>query len=250
MKPAATANPQWLLPKWPAPPSIKAAVTTRQGGVSSAPYESFNLGDHVGDKPDSVALNRQRLSEYLKLPSAPLWLNQVHGSVVCQADRTTSPRTADAITTRTPHKVCAILTADCLPILLCSTQGNEIAAIHAGWRGLVQGVIQKTLSGMHTMPEEIIAWLGPAIGSRAYEIDRPVFDRFIQLKSQFEDCFIPTRTDHWQMDIYAIARFLLRQQGVTQIHGGEHCTYSEDKLFFSHRREGITGRMASLIWIS
>ncbi len=243
-------EPLFLQPNWPAPESICAAITTRQAGVSARPYESFNLGDHVGDKVRHVAQNRQQLITALQLPNPPLWLQQVHSTTVWQAEHGSTQRVADAIIARSRQTVCAVLTADCLPLLLCSQNGAEIAAIHAGWRGLAQGIIQNTIRQMQTSAGQLMVWMGPAIGPDAYEVDQPVYERFVDQNPALASCFASARAGHWQMDIYAIARQILKQQGVTQIYGGEHCTYTEKELFFSHRRDGTTGRMASLIWIS
>jgi hypothetical protein len=243
-------QPIFLLPDWPAPESVRAAVTTRQSGASSAPYDSFNLGDHVGDKSRHVAQNRQQLITALQLPGSPLWLQQVHSTTVWQAEADSTQRVADAIIARSRQTVCAILSADCLPLLLCSQDGDEVAAIHVGWRGLAQGIIQNTIRQLKTPAGQMMVWMGPAIGPAAYEVDQPVHERFVHHNSALASCFTRSRAGHWQMDIYAIARQILGSLGVTHIYGGEHCTYSDSDLFFSHRRDGTTGRMASLIWIS
>ena len=255
-----------IIPDWPAPSSIGAAVTTKAGGCSRAPYEDFNLAMHVGDNPACVQSNRLDLLKLLDLPSEPAWLEQVHGTNVVnakQASLSEMPLKADASYSADGSDVCVVMTADCLPILLCDTQGRQIAAVHAGWRGLANGIIGKTLEAFDDTSGSIIAWLGPAIS-------QPYFEVGAELKTHFEknninnrevfgrEAFGPSvRESHWYADLYCLAKNQLRASGVSAIYGGEYCTYSnsalsekkrDSKRFFSYRRDGATGRMASLIW--
>jgi YfiH family protein len=237
-----------IRPDWPAPPMVRAVVTTRAGGVSLPPYDSLNLGDHVGDDPAAVRTNRQRLSEALSLPAAPRWLRQVHGTCSVEASACSDQCEADAAHTRTPGIVCAVLTADCLPLLLCDREGRQVAAVHAGWRGLLNGVIEQTLARM-AEPEALLAWMGPAIGPRAFEVGEEVHEAFCAEDSAAEAAFSPSASGRYLADIYALARQRLTRAGVVEVSGGDYCTYSEPERFYSYRRDGQTGRMASLIWI-
>lgn len=238
-----------IKPRWPAPAHVHAVVTTRQGGVSRAPYDSFNLGDLVKDSAESVIANRKRLSEYLALPSGPNWLSQVHGTkVVTLHSDTATGIEADASVTATKGIVCAVLTADCLPVLFTDRDGNRIAAAHAGWRGLAAGILEATLAKMESDPERVLVWMGPAIGSRAFEVGPEVREKFISQHPASASAFRPSIGDRWWMDIYELARQRLRRQGVEAIFGGGFCTYSDPEQFFSYRRDGETGRMTSLIW--
>jgi len=237
-----------IQPDWPAPPGIHALTTTRLGGVSLAPYDSLNLGDHVGDAPAAVAENRRRLVEALSLPAEPHWLSQVHGTCATDAALAPSGCEADASHTERPGVVCAVLTADCLPLLLCDRAGRHVAAVHAGWRGLLNGVIERTIEVM-AAEGDVIAWLGPAIGPRAFEVGDEVREAFIAAASAATAAFVPSSNGRWLADIYALARQRLQAIGVGSVHGGQHCTYSEAERFYSYRRDGQTGRMASLIWI-
>ncbi len=238
----------WLVPGWPAPPNVHALVTPRGGGVSVAPYASLNLGGHVGDDPQAVARNRAILRE--RLPAEPLWLNQVHAANVADADSAAGVPEADASVARLPGKVCAVLTADCLPLLLCDRQGTVIAAAHAGWRGLAGGVIEATVEAMACDPATLMVWLGPAIGPSAFEVGGEVRDIFLAADHAAADAFAPRSDDKWLADIYRLARLRLARCGVVQISGGDFCTYRESAHFFSYRRDQATGRMASLIWLS
>lgn len=238
-----------ILPDWPAPQHIKALTTTRFGGVSQKPYQDFNLGAHVGDNPLAVAQNRQILREQLSLRNEPLWLNQVHGNEIIQADITekTTP-TADGSFTQKPNVVCTIMTADCLPILLCDRAGKQVAAIHGGWRSLAADIIDVALKQFAIPGQEILAWLGPAIGPEVFEVGDEVRDMFIAQDPQAELAFIATKPGKWLCNIYLIARQHLNKRGVTAIYGGNFCTYAESDRFFSYRRDQTTGRMASMIW--
>lgn len=238
-----------LTPEWPAPCSVRACSTTRVGGVSAAPYDSLNLGAHVGDLPESVQENRQRLVEGAGLPAMPQWLEQVHGTDVAHLPlRSLATVAADAAYTDRPGAVCAVMTADCLPVLFCADAGHEVAAAHAGWRGLCGGVLEETLRRFHAPASQIMAWLGPAIGPQAFEVGPEVREAFMAQHVDAAQAFIP-HGGKYLADIYALARLRLQAQGVTRIYGGEACTVSEPSKFFSYRRDGSTGRMASLIWL-
>ncbi|HES75690.1 MAG TPA: peptidoglycan editing factor PgeF [bacterium] len=242
----------FIIPDWPLPPGVRAAQTTRNGGVSGAPYASLNLATHVGDDPAHVQANRQQLRTALALPSEPRWLEQVHGIEVHLASHENTPPhapRADAAYTDQAGIVLAIMTADCLPVLLASRDGQEIAAAHAGWRGLLGGVLEASLSHFRAPPTEIIAWLGPAISQAAFEVGDEVRTAFMQHDPAAEAAFMPgLRAGHWQADLYALARLRLRAAGVTQIYGGDLCSYQDPSRFYSYRRATPTGRMASLIW--
>jgi polyphenol oxidase len=250
----------FIFPDWNAPPKIRAVITTRLApGVSSGPYARCNLGDHVDDAIEHVTRNRQLLRASLRLPAEPIWLKQVHGTTVCDVDSlptlldVPSPTlVADAARTTRPVTVLAVLTADCLPLLLCADDGSEIAAIHAGWRGLAAGVIEQTMARMRTPAERVLAWFGPAIGPEAFEVGAEVRGAFVTIDPQAARAFRAhgsARTDKWLCDIYALARLRLRALGVKRISGGNDCTASDSQHFFSYRRDRVTGRMASLIWI-
>jgi len=243
----------FLRPAWPLPSAIHCAQTTRFGGVSLAPYAELNLATHVGDMPVHVHENRHLLLEQLALPSEPLWLEQVHGTevyVASSANAPTHPPRADAAYTDQPGVVLAVLTADCLPVLFASCDGTEIAAAHAGWRGLHAGVLEATLNTFKNPPEEILAWFGPAISQAAFEVGSEVREAFIQHDPAANLAFVPSaRTGHWQADLYQLARLRCHAAGVHNIHGGDLCSFS-DPRFYSYRRETPTGRMASLIWRS
>ncbi|MCW9023704.1 MAG: peptidoglycan editing factor PgeF [Gammaproteobacteria bacterium] len=238
----------WLQPDWPAPENIKAGTTLRTGGVSQPPYDSLNLGDHVGDDPTAVTENRQRLFQ-LGLPSEPIWLKQVHSKQVVDAP-TTQPGEieADGSYTSVTGIVCAVMTADCLPVLICNQQGTQVAAVHAGWRGLADGIIETAIDKFNDEKSDLLVWLGPAIGPNAYEVGDDVRDAFVNHDPHAESAFIVSN-NKWLMDIYTLARQRLTTSGVNHIYSGEHCTYNNKTHFYSYRRDGITGRMASLIWI-
>lgn len=243
-------NREWIIPDWPAPSDVRAVATTRNGpGVSQPPFDAFNLGMHCGDDPQAVDENRARVVSAAFLPATPRWLRQVHGTHVVRfetsADR---EREGDAATTRMPGVVLAILTADCLPVLFCARDGSEIAAAHAGWRGLCAGVLEHTLAAMRSQRESILAWLGPAIGPGSYEVGDEVREAFLRHDPAAAEAFAPTRPDHWHCDLYALARQRLRATGVAQISGGSFDTFTDPRLY-SYRREGArSGRSATLIW--
>lgn len=246
-----------LIPEWPCPANIRAAVTTRRGGVSTGPWRSLNLAYHVGDSPVAVQQNWQLLSALLRFPSSPQLLEQVHGTevVVARGDRVI--RRADGCYSGESGTVCCVMTADCLPILLCNRQGTEVAALHAGWRGLADGIVASGISHFNTPATELQAWLGPAIGKANFEVGEDVYSAFLRNApawgslSDIEHCFIPTQQpDRWYADLYALARLALNAQGLLRVYGGQFCTYADTDRFYSFRRDGQTGRMASLIWIS
>lgn len=243
----ATAELKLLYPDWPAPASVHALVTTRAGGVSRGRYGSLNLAAHVGDDARHVQLNRERLRS--QLPADPVWLTQVHGTDVVDAARAVAATRADGAVARTRGVVCAVLTADCLPIFLCNRQGTEVALLHAGWRGLAAGIVERGLAALRSPSAELLAWLGPAIGATAYEVGDDVRQAFARGDVQVQDAFAAGRPGKWYMDIGRVARQQLLDRGVRAIYGGDHCTATQADLFFSYRRDGATGRMASLIWL-
>ena len=236
---------RWIEPDWPAPPNIRAASSMRGGGVSNGPYASLNLGTHVGDAPGSVAENRARLTVSLGLPSEPVWLEQVHGDRTVQADFASNPQ-ADAAWTSAHCVVCAVMTADCLPVLLCGQDGAAVAAVHAGWRGLLGGIIQSAVAAMGA--RDPLAWLGPAIGPEAFEVGGDVREAFMNQSAGYAPAFRQTGEKTWLADIYHLGRIVLHQAGVTGVYGGNWCTFTQPDDFFSYRRDRDTGRMASLIW--
>ena len=244
----------WIVPDWPAPDNVEAVFTTRNGGFSSGAYASLNLGDHVGDDPEIVSRNRMLLHDML--PSAPNWLKQVHGKTVINADDDCAiPCHADASFSRHPGSVCAVLVADCLPILICDHEGTLVSAIHAGWRGLAAGVIEQAVSEMSAANRgspRLMAWLGPAIGPDHFEVGDEVRRAFIAQDMLSIQAFrrsgaLPARK--WLADLFLLARLSLNRAGITEIYGGTECTFSNRERFFSYRRDGTTGRMAGLIWL-
>lgn len=238
-----------IIPDWPAPAGVRAACTTRAGGVSQAPYASLNLGDHVGDATNAVAGNRARLRNVLNLPAEPCWLQQVHGNCAVNAAAQSQPCQADAAYTDQPGVVCAVLTADCLPLLLCDRAGTRVAAVHAGWRGLANGVIERALESFAASGGDLMAWLGPAIGPRAFEVGDEVRAEFVAHDAAAKAAFQPARAGHWYADLYTLARQRLSARAVSAVYGGDYCTYTDAARFYSYRRDGSTGRMASLIWL-
>jgi len=240
-------NESLIIPDWPAPANVKSLQTTRIGGVSQAPYDSLNFGDHVGDDPLKVAANRQLLNPLV--PTEPLWLQQVHGLTVVDAAVASCLPAADAAYASHKGAVCAVMTADCLPVLLCNTAGTEVAAVHAGWKGLLDGVIEASVNTMKSAPGELLAWFGPAIGPTAFEVGDDVRDAYIQHDAKAAEAFLGHGEGKWLGDIYQLARQRLNKLGVTQIYGGGLCTYTDEARFFSFRRDGATGRMATMIWL-
>jgi YfiH family protein len=233
---------------WPAPANVRALQTLRLGGCSPAPWESFNLGDHVGDDPGRVLANRARLRACL--PAEPRWLRQVHGVVTVDAANTPEMPEADAAWSRTAGVVCAVMTADCLPVLFCDRAGTVVAAAHAGWRGLLAGVLESTLAAMACPAGEVMAWLGPAIGPQAFEVGDEVREAFVAASPSAGAAFAAAAPGKWHANLYQLARQRLAEAGVTDVQGGDRCTWSESAHFFSYRRDGCTGRMATLIWLA
>ena len=240
---------------WPAPFQVKACFTLRTGGVSQQPYRSFNLGAHVGDSPPDVTSNRRQLSNNLQLETIT-WLTQVHGKNVADLDvidndllADTNNIVADACTSRVTHRPCSVMTADCLPVFFCNRAGTQVAMAHAGWRGLLSGVLQETLRTFG-QTASVMAYLGPAISAQAFEVGDDVRMAFLCHNASFGKHFEASPTSQrWMGDLYAIAREILQQSGVSEIYGGDRCTFTEKDAFFSYRRDGVTGRMANLIWL-
>jgi YfiH family protein len=246
-------QPQWLTPDWPVSATVRALSTLRTGGVSGPPYASLNLGSHVEDDAAAVAENRRALRDAAGLPAEPEWLEQVHETCVLDLD-SPAPGPADAAVTRQPGRVCAILTADCLPVLFASHAGDRVGAAHAGWRGLAAGVIEATVNALGGPPGELLAWLGPAIGTRHFEVGAEVREEFLRCAgagdtAAVDAAFIPNARGRYTADLYALARGRLRRLGVERIYGGGECTYTDDARYYSYRRDGRTGRQATLIWL-
>lgn len=238
-----------IYPDWPAPANVKAVTTTRPGGASELPFDSFNFADHVGDDPDAVRRNRNILWQTLQLPAVPTWLNQVHGDTVVDVSRCAERPSADAGYCTRTGPVCAVLTADCLPVLLCDRDGTCVAAVHAGWRGLAGGILESTIKALDTDPAQLIVWLGPAIGPMAFEVGDEVRQAFVDQHAQAVGAFSATTGGRWQADLYRLARIRLQAIGMDAIYGGGFCTFTDREQFYSYRRDGATGRMASLIWL-
>ena len=236
----------FLFPDWPAPAGVHAATTLRTGGVSIGPYTSLNPALHVGDDPDAVMRNRRFIRERLGLPSEPVWLEQIHSNNVVKAGAVSQPPQADASYTDERGVVCAVMTADCLPLLLCSVDGTRIAAVHAGWRGLLAGVISNAVAALGK--NELLVWLGPAIGPDTFEVGGEVRAAFVQKSPAFAEAFKPQGGGKWLADIYQLARIELNALGLTSLYGGRFCTVTEPDRFYSYRRDTVTGRMATLIW--
>ncbi len=261
----------FIVPDWPAPANVRALSTSRglpagdivsagqaisaggaaAFGYSAAPYQAFNLGNHVGDDPARVSANRQLLADVAGLTAAPLYLTQVHGIVVADCQQThTGEVVADAAVCRGVGPAALVMTADCLPVLFCDEDGTQVAAAHAGWRGLCDGVLEATLAHFAS-PAKVLAWLGPAIGPQHFEVGAEVRAAFVGKQAAAESCFVPTAaTGKYLADIYQLARLRLQAAGVYAIYGGDTCTYANPQQFFSYRRDGQTGRQASLIWLS
>jgi YfiH family protein len=237
-------------PDWPVPDNVRAVFTTRQGGGSGGPYASLNLGLHVGDDDDAVRGNRQLLRDHAGLPAEPVWLEQTHNTRAVDAARSDRGTAADAGYACVPGVVCVVQTADCLPLLLADGDGTCVAAVHAGWRGLAAGVIEAAVNSMPIAPSRLLAWLGPAISQEHFEVGDEVRQAFVDLDGRAANAFISGRPGKWQADMYALARLRLCELGVTQQYGGSWCTYSDSTRFYSYRRDGVTGRMAALIWLA
>ena len=241
---------QLIAADWPAPAGVIAGTTTRAGGVSGGRYASLNLGLHVGDDPGAVLENRRRLVAALGLPAEPRWLDQVHGAAVIDSDAldpVAAPPVADAAVSPSGKSVLGILTADCLPILLCDTNSPAIGALHCGWRSLAAGIVEASVRKLGVDPEGLLAWLGPAISQPAFEVGDDVRDLFLAGIEGAAACFVPNRNGRWQADLVALARLYLARAGVAQVYGGGWCTAGRADLFYSYRRDGPTGRIASVV---
>ncbi len=246
---------QLIKPNWPAPKNIHAYTTTRHQGYSHPPYESLNLGSYINDEDQYVAQNRELLEQRLDLPSNPIWLKQVHSNQVINIDQEPEIQLpqADAAYATLPHRVCVVTTADCLPVLVCNREGTKVASIHAGWRGLAEGVIENTIGQLDESSTNLYVWLGPAIGPERFEVGEDVVSAFSAVDPQTETAFVAMRNvpGKWLANLYLLARQRLKKLGVNHIYGGQYCTYTDDKNFYSYRRDqGKTGRMATLIWLS
>ncbi len=249
---------EFIYPDWPAPANVKALQTTRNGGVSAVPYDTFNLGLHVGDDPVRVNRNRQSLAQFM--PSEPVWLEQLHGVEVANADLAACRVIADASIARQRGSVCVVMTADCLPVLLCDEEGTVVAAVHAGWKGLAAGVIEVTVRAMGVAPQKLLAWFGPAIGPEAFEVGAEVREAFMAHDAEAASAFKSTPSplkgegggegEKYLADIYLLGRQRLEALGVSRISGGTLCTYHQKDKFFSYRRDGVTGRMGTFIWLA
>lgn len=236
-------------PNWNSPPGVQAFCTTRAGGHSAAPYDSFNLGHHVGDNAERVAQNRNLLSQALDLPAEPCWIKQTHSTSVVTLEQDDN-RTADAAITHTPGIVAVVMTADCLPILICNHSGSEVAAVHAGWRGLQAGVIQCALDAMQSANDQLMAWIGPGISQACFEVGDEVYAAYINSINDADRYFSAHGPGHWLCDLAGLAQLVFEQQGVSEVTRAPLCSYRDDKRFYSYRRDATTGRMASLIWIN
>ncbi len=240
--------PRVIVPGWPAPANVRAASTTRRGGVSRGVFASLNLGEDTGDEPAVVGENRARLRAHLALPREPAWLRQVHGTEV--VDAAGGGRAGDAAVAMHAGAVCAVLTADCLPVALCRDDGRGVGVAHAGWRGLAAGVLEASVRALGSSPGSMLAWLGPAIGPDAFEVGEEVRQAFVAADPAAAAAFRPSPGGRWLADLYALARQRLRACGVGAVFGGGWCTVSDPARFYSYRREGTTGRMATLIWLA
>jgi purine-nucleoside/S-methyl-5'-thioadenosine phosphorylase / adenosine deaminase len=241
---------EWLEPEWPVPRHVRVVSTLRTGGASEGAYASLNLAAHVGDDAGSVRENRRRLCEAAGLPSEPLWLDQVHGCEVVEADGQVGVPRADSAVATSPGRVCAVMTADCLPVVLADRAGTRVATAHAGWRGLVGGVIEATVAALGGDPADIVAWLGPAIGQGAFEVGPEVRQAFIDQLPDAGVSFQRNDRGRFQADLCALARIVLARTGVGSVFGGGWCTATDAARFFSYRRDGVTGRMATLAWLA
>ncbi len=245
-----TGELRWLEPDWPRPPGVRVISTLRTGGASEGPYASLNLAAHVGDLPEAVAENRSRLRAAAGLPGEPLWLEQVHGVDVLVHEGAPAGRSADASVAFERGRVCAVMTADCLPVVLADRAGTRIGIAHAGWRGLLAGVIEATIERLGCNPQDLQAWLGPAIGAAAFEVGEEVRDAYARRSAILTGAFNPNVRGRYQADIYGLARTVLAEAGVNAVSGGGWCTHADADRFFSFRRVGTTGRMATLAWLA
>ena len=250
-EPQATAGPSVLTPEWNAPAAVRAAFTLRGGGVSRAPFDTLNLGAGVGDVPEAVAENRLRLRSLLALPAEPAWLEQVHGTRVAELDAAGEGAAgpADAVMTRSSGRVCAVQVADCMPVLFAARDGSAVAVAHAGWRGLAAGVLEATVARLGLAPDRLLAWLGPAISVRHFEVGEEVRAAFLAADAGAHGAFVANARGRWQCDLAVLARRRLSALGLAEVAGGSWCTYADPARFFSFRRDGRCGRMAALIWL-
>lgn len=239
----------FIYPDWPAPATVRALTSTREGGASLSPYASFNLARHVGDEPQHVDRNRSLLLQQLDLPHEPRWLKQVHGTELLDLDQKGTSNEADGSFSRLKNKVCVVMTADCMPVLMCTSAGDRVAALHAGWRGLAAGILRKGVTAMAVESSRLLVWLGPAIGAKSFDVGEQVYRAFVTQSSDAKKAFEPAGAGYWHADLYMLARMQLRSLGVDQVFGGNYCTYTDKQRFYSYRRDGATGRMASLIWL-
>ncbi|HXQ31743.1 MAG TPA: peptidoglycan editing factor PgeF [Steroidobacteraceae bacterium] len=239
----------WLAADWPAPPGVRAGVTTRVGGISTGPFATLNLAAHVGDDPAAVATNRTLLSAALALPAEPLWLRQVHGTAVVVHDGAQAHPEADAAVTFVPGRVLAVLVADCLPVVIASRDGARLGLAHAGWRGLAGGVIEATVRELGVAGADLVAWLGPGIGPAAFEVGAEVRAAFTDRDPAAAEAFAVNPRGRWQADLYRLARQRLARLGVQSVSGGDACTFADAERFYSYRRNATTGRMATLAWL-
>lgn len=237
-----------FVPNWPQPQSVKSLCTTRMGGASQSPWGEFNLATHVNDNLVDVKQNRANLLQLGSLPAAPQWLNQTHSTTAVSLDKSAN-RDADAAITKTANQVAVVLTADCLPLLISNKQGTEVAAIHAGWKGLLDGIVIKTIAAMQSKPIDLMVWLGPAISQAHFEVGSEVKQQFCDAYPQAEQHFKALSAEKYLADLYALVKDQLNHLGVADIYGGDFCSYAEQDKFYSYRRDGVTGRMASLIWL-
>lgn len=245
-----TGELRWLEPDWPRPPGVRVISTLRTGGVSVGPYASLNLAAHVGDRPEAVAQNRGRLRAAAGLPGEPLWLEQVHGVDVLVHEGVPAERSADASVAFERGRVCVVMTADCLPVVLADRAGTRVGVAHAGWRGLLAGVIEATIARLGRDPQDLLAWLGPAIGAEAFEVGAEVREAYAHRSAILTGAFTPNARGRYQADLYGLARAVLAEVGVDCVYGAGWCTRTDANRFFSFRRDGTTGRMATLAWLA
>lgn len=242
-------TPGWIEPDWPAPKTVRAVMTTRSGGVSLPPYDSMNLATHVGDDAGFVQQNRQRLQQIMDLSLQPLWLNQVHGTRIVDVADATEGCDADGSFARGPQRPCVVMTADCLPVLICDRQATQVAAVHAGWRGLVNGAVEAAIEAFDAPNKDLLIWLGVAIGPSHFEVGDEVREAFLLHDAEAADAFVETSAGKWLANIYRLARRRLAMMGIESVYGGEGCSFADAESFFSYRRQRDCGRMASLIWL-
>ena len=244
---SAAYHPDWIVPDWPAPSAVQALITTREGGVSHGAYASLNLSTRGGDDPIAVERNLETLRSVL--PGDPIWLHQVHGADVVDAESALPFTSADAAVARSRHIVCGVMTADCMPVLLAHKKGHAVGVAHAGWRGMAGCVIEATLARMNVPAADTMAYLGPAISQQAFEVGPDVYEAFVNNDNETSAAFAPAASGKFHADLYALARRRLARAGVRDVYGGGFCTYTERERFYSYRRDHVTGRMASLIWL-